>query len=175
MRFCRKETLLSYVGGMKYRVECSRCKFVGFQDEPLDSRTRPTNTPLFFTAIPEVQKPGQTPRVYYRTLFFWKCHVAANKWTKHNEGSYECVFCRRADAAGVLYRRVQLLEHIFATHVQRQPSAVLLQRFSCWMDERPVLLQDEHWKWKGRKFDILLPRPFPREEIQEGGAKPQVL
>lgn len=175
----RQKKRLFIFGSAKWRIECTKCKFVGFQDEKLDNLQSPTNTPLFFAARqdkltpvaleyhimnPEHKRSFPSDGLYYRTIFFWKCHVPVAVETLHDKGSYECPFCGFLRSAGLLFTRLELLAHVMTEHVQRQPSLELRKRFNCWIAEEPFLYQDEYNRISGRTFDLLLPRPYSTRE-----------
>ena len=174
----RKNWISSVFGATKYKVECRKCHFVGFQDEKLDDLINPTNTPLFFThrRAPltnssieyyldiHTKHRGEVDGIYYRTMFFWKCHVPAATETRHNEGQYECPFCPFDRAAGVYFNRLELLDHVLISHVQNQPPEDLRLKFNCWIEDSTALFEQQHANLRGRKFDLLLPRPYSTAE-----------
>jgi hypothetical protein len=177
----RRGLFSDFPGRAMYRLKCPNCWFVGYQDTALDSLIEPTNTPLYFS-------PRQTPLnstsleyhldihaqnrnkidgLFYRTIFFWKCHVKTLVQTSHNDGQYECPFCSSEAAWGIYRNRVDLLEHILTNHVQNQPSSELRQKFKCWIANSPALYEHEHQNTIGRDYDILLPRPYTRAEAYQ--------
>jgi hypothetical protein len=102
-------------GDYRYKLECPGCSFVGFQHNRISDLIRPTNTPLFFvprqnaftaTSLEyhldaRANHRQETDGIFYRTIFFWKCHVRATRETRHREGEYECPFCPLQIGAGV--------------------------------------------------------------------------
>lgn len=177
----KKNFFTEFPGGATYRLKCPNCCFIGYQDIALDSLIEPTNTPLYFSprqtpldsASPEyhldihMQNRNKIDGLFYRTIFFWKCHVKALVQTSHNNGQYECPFCISEVAWGIYYNRVDLLEHILTRHVQTQPSAEHRQRFKCWVIDSPALYEQEYQNTVGRDYDILLPRPYTRAEAYQ--------
>jgi len=179
IRVRKNNWLKSDSGNYKYKLECPTCSFIGFQHHSLVSILRPKNTPLFFvprrrafeaTSLEyhldvRANHREEVDGIFYRTIFFWKCHVRATSKTRHREGDYECPFCPLRASAGVCYKWRELLDHILAHHVQDQPCAALLRRFNVWVEEdSPALFESEHGKTWGRDYDLLLPRPFSRVE-----------
>ncbi|KAH9204279.1 hypothetical protein DL95DRAFT_418379 [Leptodontidium sp. 2 PMI_412] len=174
-----KSVFYRHFGGSKFELSCRHCNFLGFQDEPLKSRDGRIFTPLLFcsrkeplgeTSIEYYTDVHENKRdlldgIYYHTLFFWKCHIAAKLPTKHDTGQYECVFCPPERAFGTLYDRKSLIDHIRRHHVQVPPSKELRRKFSVYVDEQPALFKGEEQRCLGRKFDILLPRALGRTDI----------
>lgn len=174
----KQKRRLPLFGSAKYRIECTDCKFVGFQDEKLDNLQAPLNTPMFFAERKNKLQPSSleyhlevagrddsmSDGLYYRTLFFWKCHVAAQNETLHDNGAYECPFCAFANSAGFFYTRVNLIEHILDNHVQNQPSQLIRAKYNCWIGETPMLFKNEYNRVRGRTFDLMLPRPYSDRE-----------
>jgi hypothetical protein len=177
----KKGFFSDFPGRATYRLKCPNCWFVGYQDMALDSLIEPTNTPLYFSprqtplksTSPEyhldihMQNRDKIDGLFYRTIFFWKCHVKALIQTSHNNGQYECPFCSSEAAWGIFHNRADLLEHILTSHVQNQPSSELRQKFKCWIANSPALYEHEHQNTIGRDYDILLPRPYTRAEAYQ--------
>lgn len=175
----RKRILLRSLGAAKFELSCRRCEFHGFQDEPVATKICATNTPLFFCARKENLSPSsiryylniheenrmRRDGIYYRTIFFWKCHTPASRPTTHDSGRYECPFCPPRKAYGNLYGRYALLEHIMEHHVQNPPSQQLRATFNVYIDDQPLLFYGEERRFMGCKFDIVIPRALSRAEI----------
>ncbi|KAH6717633.1 hypothetical protein BKA61DRAFT_598096 [Leptodontidium sp. MPI-SDFR-AT-0119] len=174
----RRNWVLAAFGSTKYEIRCRKCRFVGFQDEKLDSLRAPKNTPLFFSSrrVPlepssleynlqvHVDNRKQVDGLFYRSIFFWKCHVPCTVPTRHHEGLYECPFCPFEISAGSWLSRDDLLEHILTLHVQSQPSLELRRAYNCWIEDSPALFDELHGRLRGRAFDMLLPRPYSARE-----------
>jgi len=171
-----KRVILRHFTATKFKLFCRRCGFYGFQDEPIKTPISPLNTPLFFhprgedissSSIEyylEIHKHhhGRRDGIYYRALFFWKCHVSE---LQSSSPKYECVFCPAEKAFGIFYTRDSLLEHIREDHIQNPPSHELRKKFGVYIDHNPAVFESERERFIGRKFDILLPRARGRTDI----------
>lgn len=173
-----RSILLRHFGGSKYELICRHCQFHGFQDEPLKNKERPVNTPLFFCPRQEAPKPdsmeyyldihrANRPKrdgIWYRTIFFWKCHIKTQEPLLHTSARYECVFCPPETAYGNNYSKDSLLEHIRRHHIQTPPSQELRIKYNVWVDNRQALFFKDQERLKALDFDIMLPRACGRTD-----------
>jgi hypothetical protein len=174
-----KSLLLRHFGASKFEISCRYCRFHGFQDDPIKTKEGLINTPLFFWSRREAPKQlsmeyhldiHKTNRkhhdgIFYRTIFFWKCHMKASSPSLHTDSRYECVFCPlEIGTFGVKYDRQGLLEHIRRSHVQTPPSPDLREKYNVWIDDRPALFEKDQKRIVARSFDILIPRAHGRTE-----------
>lgn len=176
----RRGLFSEFAGDLRYKLECLNCCLVGYQSERPNDLIRPTNTPLFFAARQNQlkktsleyhldihkQNRNKLDGLFYRTIFFWKCHVPAKRETPHDKGEYECPFCPSNISWGNYYNRLGLLEHILTNHVQNQPSEQLRVKFNCWVEDSPAIFESEHGRTRGRGYDLLLPRPYTEIEAR---------
>ncbi|KAH6674617.1 hypothetical protein B0J14DRAFT_45305 [Halenospora varia] len=169
--------ILRHFGGAKFKLSCTHCKFHGFQDEPFRPNNGQVYTPIFFFYRLEPLKPslleyhfdiyrkkGTKDGIYYRTIFFWKCHVKAKKPALHTAGRYECVFCPPENISGTTFSRDNLLEHIRRHHVQTPPSQELRIKYNVWIHDRSALFPGEEERINTRNFDLMIPRAHGRTD-----------
>ncbi|KUJ15005.1 uncharacterized protein LY89DRAFT_736065 [Mollisia scopiformis] len=173
-----KNHLLQHFGASKYEIICRHCSFHGFQDEPLKSKDKPYNTPLFFAPRQEALKPSSVEYyfevhrrnrsehdgIWYHTIFFWKCHIKAREPLLHISARYQCVFCPLANAYSNTYSRDSLLEHIRKHHVQTPPPRELREKFNVWIDDKNALFLKDEGRMQEQPFDIMIPKAYGRTD-----------
>jgi hypothetical protein len=174
-----KSLILRHFGACKYEIRCRRCQFHGFQDEPPRSKDRPFNTPLFFARRQEAPDPSdieyyfdiqgadrdQRDGIWYRTIFFWKCHINTREPLLHTCARYQCVFCAPESTYGdAPHDKDSLLEHIRQNHIQAPPSMDLRVKFNVWVDTKPALYHKDLERLKVQNFDIMIPRAYGRTD-----------